>query len=139
MISTCCGLFVFDTPNAGSLQPITKPAMPVCEYRFSSKDTVFTPLIKIIFGAPQAHLDGCVVVWTGNKLVTLTPRNGLEGYCVDFYKHNNIRAAGAFGRGDVSSRRLFWIRQQRKTILTCSLLFAQSCDDGFMRLGNAPM
>ena len=118
MISTRRSLFVFDTPKVGSLQPITKPAMPVWEYRSKEKDTVFTPLIKVICGAPQAHLDGCVVVWTGNKLVTLTPRNGFEGYCVDSYKHNNIRAAGAFGRGNVSSGRSFRIRPQQKTILT---------------------
>jgi hypothetical protein len=139
MVSTDSGLFVFDTPNVDSLQPITQPTMPVWEYRFNEKDTVLTPLVNVIRGAPQAHLDGCVVVWTGDKLVTLTPCSGLEGYRIDSYKHNNIRAATAFGEGDISPGRMFWIGQQRKTILTCSLLFGESCDDGFMRLGNTPV
>ena len=97
-----------------------------------------TPLVKVICGTPQTPLDRRLIVWTGRKIKTLTLRDGLDEYCLDSYRHKDIRA-NSFGQDYLSSGRLFWIGHRGKTILTCSLLFGESCDDGFMRLGNKPM
>jgi hypothetical protein len=128
---------VFHTPNFESSHPAIQSIIPVWEHRFNKKNTIVTPLVKVICGTPQTHFDRRVVVWTGCKIQTLTLRDGLDEYCLDSYRHKDIRAS--FGEADLSSGRLFWIGQKRKTILTCSLLFGESCDDGAMRLGSTPM
>lgn len=130
---------MFHTPNFESSHLAIQSIMPMWEYRFNKKNTILTPLVKVICGStPQTHLDRRVVVWTGREIKTLTLRNGLDEYYLDSYTHKDIRAS-SFGEADLSSGRLFWIGQKRKTILTSSLLFGESCDDGFMRLGNTPM
>lgn len=95
-------------------------------------------MVKVICGTPQAPLDRRLIVWTGDKIKTLTLRDGLDEYCLDSYMQEDIRAS-SFGQGDLSSGRLFGMQGPGNRIFTCSLLFGESCDDGFMRLGNKPM
>jgi hypothetical protein len=101
MVSTNSGLFVFDTPNVESSHPaISQSAMPVWEFRFNKNDTMLVPLAKVIRDAPRAHSNGRVIVWTGHKIVTLTACG--EGYNLDSYKHNDMRATSLYGEGDIS-------------------------------------